>query len=85
MRTRCQDGHAELCVEDDGPGIAADEHERVWQRFQRGREAAGTGSGLGLAIVRDIARLHGAEAALRPATPGRGLCVCLRFPMVAMA
>ena len=80
VRTRRQDGHAELSVEDDGPGIAPDEHERVWQRFQRGRDAAGTGSGLGLAIVRDIARLHGAEAVLMAGAQDRGLCLCIRFP-----
>ncbi|MBX3641644.1 MAG: sensor histidine kinase N-terminal domain-containing protein [Rubrivivax sp.] len=80
VRTRTRDARAELCVEDDGPGIAPDEHARLWQRFQRGRAAAGTGSGLGLAIVRDIASLHGAEALLAADAQGVGLCVCIRLP-----
>lgn len=79
VRTRTHEGSAELCVEDDGPGIAPSERPRLWQRFQRGREAVGTGSGLGLAIVQDIARLHGATADLAVAASGRGLCVRVRF------
>lgn len=80
VRTRQHGDRAELCIEDDGPGIAPEESTRLWQRFQRGREAAGTGSGLGLAIVHDIARLHGAEATLTSGAGGRGLCACVRFP-----
>ncbi len=68
-----------LEVEDDGPGIAAADRERVWQRFQRGPGAPGAGSGLGLAIVRDIARAHGAEATLHEGPGGRGLCVRVVF------
>ena len=50
-----------LEVEDDGPGIAEDELERVFERFYRGdgREADGGGAGLGLAIARWIVELHG--------------------------
>jgi signal transduction histidine kinase len=83
VRTRTHDGTAELSVEDDGPGIAPSERSRLWQRFQRGREAVGTGSGLGLAIVRDIARLHGAAADLELTASGRGLCVRVRFAQSA--
>ena len=79
IRTRTEDGRARLCVEDDGRGVPADERELAWQRFRRGREAAGTGSGLGLAIVADIARLHDADATLEPGSQGRGLRVQVRF------
>jgi signal transduction histidine kinase len=51
-------------VEDDGPGIASDDVERVFERFSRGdgapRGGAG-GAGLGLAIARWIVELHGGE------------------------
>ena len=82
VRTRTTASGAELCVQDTGRGVAADELESVWQRFRRGRSATGTGSGLGLAIVSDIARLHGARASIAPGAQGVGLCVCIRFPPV---
>jgi len=80
VRTRMREGGAVLTVEDDGRGVPPEERERLWQRFHRGRESRGTGSGLGLAIVADIARLHGATAALESGEGGRGLRVELRFP-----
>jgi two-component system, OmpR family, sensor kinase len=49
-------------VLDDGPGIPADERERVFERFHRtdrGRSRAVGGAGLGLAIVQAIAEAHG--------------------------
>jgi two-component system OmpR family sensor kinase len=49
----------ELSVEDDGPGIAADELERIFERFHRVRPTSGRGSGLGLAIARAIVEAHG--------------------------
>lgn len=47
----------EIVVEDDGPGIAPEDRERVFQRFYRSSEDGG-GTGLGLAIVRWIAKAH---------------------------
>ncbi len=47
-------------VSDQGPGIPADELERIFERFYRGDKArAGEGAGLGLAIARELVRLHG--------------------------
>lgn len=80
IRSRARDGHAQLCVEDDGKGLPAEEMATAWQRFRRGRGAVGTGSGLGLAIVADIAQLHGARAMLSANEGGRGLRVCVDFP-----
>ena len=53
-----------MCVEDHGPGVAADAAERVFEPFYRpaGASEAVGGWGLGLALVRQIARLHGGEA-----------------------
>lgn len=50
-----------MWVEDEGPGIAPDERERVFAKFYRGRSAAmvPSGTGLGLAITREIVRFHG--------------------------
>ena len=50
------DGLATLSVEDEGPGIAPADRERVFERFY------GRGSGLGLAIVRATAERHGGRA-----------------------
>jgi len=51
------DGQATVSVADTGPGVAADDRDRVFDRFERGRETAGdSGFGLGLAIGRELAR-----------------------------
>ena len=69
-------------VEDDGPGIPAEERSRVLERFYRVPGTPGTGSGLGLAIVREIAVGHGGTVSLEDAAQGgaRGCRVALEFP-----
>jgi two-component system OmpR family sensor kinase len=69
-----------LRVSDTGPGIPADERERVFDRFYRGRDSTAPGSGLGLAIVREVARLHGGSVHIAEAAPGRGTTVVLCLP-----
>jgi len=69
-----------LAVSDTGPGLAAEERERVFDRFTRGRDAAAPGSGLGLAIVREVARLHGGRAWIEDGPEGRGLTASLWLP-----
>ena len=59
----------ELVVEDNGPGWATEQPERLFEKFARGQpESASGGVGLGLAICRAVVRLHGGEirAALSP-------------------
>jgi two-component system OmpR family sensor kinase len=63
-----------LQVCDDGPGIAPEERERVFDRFYRGAAVEAPGSGLGLAIVREVARLHDGRVELTDGLGGRGLC-----------
>jgi two-component system OmpR family sensor kinase len=49
-------------VDDDGPGVPAEERDRVFDRFHRsqsGRDRASGGSGLGLGIARSLIELHG--------------------------
>lgn len=74
-----QDGVV-LEVIDDGPGIPADERERVFDRFYRRPGTEVPGSGLGLAIVSNIAGRHRARITLEDAPGGRGLAVRVRFP-----
>jgi len=68
-----------LSVEDDGPGIAPESRERVFERFYRGGGSSGEGCGLGLAIVREIATVHGASVQVLPGHEGRGVCFQVRF------
>jgi signal transduction histidine kinase len=48
-----------LSVEDDGPGIPAEQAEHVFERFYRGDGSQASGSGLGLAIALELARVMG--------------------------
>lgn len=52
-------GVVRLIVDDDGPGVPAEDRGRVFDRFVRGQAAKGSGSGLGLALVAQQAELHG--------------------------
>jgi two-component system, OmpR family, sensor kinase len=69
-----------LHVRDHGPGVAADERERIFERFVRGAAAANTrGSGLGLSIVRLLIEAMGGTVQVAPA-PGGGADFQLRLP-----
>ena len=68
-----------LEVEDDGPGIAPAERQRVLERFYRLRGTKGEGTGLGLAIADEIARVHHGHLELDAGSDGRGLRVSLVF------
>jgi two-component system OmpR family sensor kinase len=75
-------GELEFAVVDDGPGIAAEERERVFERFHRtdtARSRANGGAGLGLAIVRAVAEAHGGQVHAAAAN-GRGARIELVLP-----
>ena len=73
-------GRAYLTVEDNGPGIAVADRQRVRQRYVRLPNSPGHGSGLGLAIVEDIARLYEANLSIEPGSDGAGTRVSILFP-----
>lgn len=74
---------AVLHVVDEGPGLAPDQANLVFERFYRGSSArTGDGTGLGLSIVDAIARAHGGEARV-VASPGSGATFEVRLPLVA--
>jgi two-component system OmpR family sensor kinase len=80
IETKVEDGHAVLQVTDSGPGIPAEERERVFDRFYRLPGTGVQGSGLGLSIVKQIADAHRATIELGEPDRGKGLRVTVRFP-----
>ena len=73
---------AELVVDDDGPGIPAEQREEAFKPFHRldaSRSQNVPGTGLGLSIARDTARQHGGDIRLEDSPLG-GLRVRLRLP-----
>ena len=67
-------------VEDDGIGIAAEDREKIWQRFWQADPArSGGGAGLGLAMVRWIAGAHGGSVTVQ-STPGVGSTFTFAIP-----
>lgn len=74
------DGAIVLRVADDGPGIAAAERDRVFERFRRLPGNDEPGSGLGLAIVRRVVLLHGGAIRISDGLGGRGVTIEVRLP-----
>jgi signal transduction histidine kinase len=69
-----------LSVEDNGPGVAAADLPRLFDRFYRtDKSRRAGGSGLGLSIVRQVAELHGGSAGAEPVKP-HGLRVFVTLP-----
>lgn len=79
-----------VAVEDGGPGIPAEDHEKIFLPFYRRSsgsipgvaDAAPTGHGLGLALVRQVARYHGGDVRYRPRPEG-GSRFEVRLPVTA--
>jgi two-component system OmpR family sensor kinase len=77
-----EDGAARLVVADEGPGMAPEVAERVFERFYRGdssRVRATGGSGLGLSIVDAVVRGHGGSVHVESA-PGEGTRFVVELP-----
>ena len=73
LRCICGEERAQLVVEDQGPGIAQDAHERIFQRFGQASNQEHSrlpGSGLGLSICRALATRMGGDIGLRSQVGG---------------
>lgn len=81
VRVTIDDMWSTLLVDDDGPGIPAEERQRIFDRFYRGAAVRhrGDGSGLGLAIAHWIVRQHGGTIEAG-ASPSGGARLAVRLP-----
>lgn len=79
VRVLREPGTVQLLVIDEGPGIAPELRERVFDRFYRVPGQTQPGSGLGLAIVKTVADRHGATLELADGPDAKGLQIRLRF------
>jgi signal transduction histidine kinase len=73
--------HVTIAVSDDGPGIAIEDQDKVFERFAQGDSTKRVlgGTGIGLALVREATRLHGGDVELVSAL-GAGATFTLRLP-----
>jgi signal transduction histidine kinase len=87
VRVKVEAGPRSLVVdvEDNGIGIKPEEHELIFEKFYRARDARVsriTGTGLGLALAREVARLHGGDVLLRSEVD-KGSTFTLTLPLAA--
>lgn len=69
-----------LQVQDSGPGISAEDRERIFERFFQAKESAAyQGTGIGLALTRAIAELHGGHVGI-DSEAGQGACFSVFWP-----
>jgi signal transduction histidine kinase len=81
VRASTDDGHVLIDVVDEGPGIAPEDHELIFQKF--GRSSGGStkpGTGLGLFIARSIAEAHGGSLGVQ-SVPQHGSVFRLELPV----
>ncbi len=84
LRLSREDGAVRFAVIDTGLGLAAEDLERVFQRFyrvDRSRARASGGSGIGLTIARHIVEAHGGRIWAESAGPGQGSTFTFTIPL----
>jgi signal transduction histidine kinase len=76
-------GGVVLCVDDEGPGVAPADRERIFERFVRGGSRGSLpGTGLGLSLVAETVRAHGGAVWCVPGPGGVGSRFVVRLPSV---
>jgi signal transduction histidine kinase len=81
VTVRVVDGEREVRIEvaDQGLGIAAEDHRRIFERFERAASANYGGFGIGLWLARQVVELHGGVLSVESAL-GRGATFTVRLP-----
>ncbi|MGY4664182.1 putative ATPase/signal transduction histidine kinase [Pseudomonas chlororaphis] len=72
--TVIEDEHVQLCLQDNGPGIGAQEREQIFDAFYTTK---GNGMGMGLAICRSVIGAHGGTLNLQDSEQGARFCISL--------
>jgi signal transduction histidine kinase len=83
VRTALKDGAVVVSIDDEGPGIPADQRQTVlepFHRMEKSRNRATGGAGLGLAVVRNLVEAHGGTIEIG-AAPGGGTRVNVTLPV----
>ncbi|HEY9228051.1 MAG TPA: HAMP domain-containing sensor histidine kinase, partial [Gemmatimonadaceae bacterium] len=76
-----REGAVDIVVDDEGPGVAEAERERIWRPFTRGTRGSETGgSGIGLTIVHEVVAANGGTARIERA-PSGGARFVVTFPI----
>lgn len=78
VRVERTDTGALITVEDDGPGVPADQRQRIFEAFMQGDSPGARGAGVGLALVAQFATLHGGESSVQE-RPGGGASFQVRL------
>lgn len=78
VEARVEHERLSVCVTDEGPGVPAEQRERIWEPFFTTKQR---GTGLGLAIVRKRIEEAGGQARLAPQRPGEGARFELTLPI----
>jgi signal transduction histidine kinase len=80
VEARTEDGHVTVCVRDRGPGIQAEHHDHIFEKFGRAAGSAKPGTGLGLFLARSFAEAHGGSLVV-DSLPGEGATFTLSLPV----
>lgn len=83
VRVSVRDEQVEICVTDNGPGVAPSERNKIFERFYRGTAARTynvRGTGLGLAMVRAVVNAHRGSVRVEPNEP-KGSAFIIALPI----